>query len=616
MTQTKKIQQVLGIITILGAAIYIAKSIYFAHSVVSIGDEGAYLYKGLVFAHGEFAPFEEYGYWTNKAPLAFLIPGYAQDWFGAGLREARYAALAVSFFMLAGLWVAAKRLGGPVWGAAAVWVYALSDANTSIYSQALSQGLVACMLAWMLVLVLGENRPRWQILLGSILAVLIVMTRQNMVVLLPLSVLYVFWAHGRSAGWSALFASGLVFLGFHALYWPNILQLWAPWLPEPLTPFLNDFRPFAAFGYDSWDVENFSRIQSVATGIQHHFFILCGFACALVLFPGRRAWKDQPNFKTAVFLGAVFITLLLMHTWASLFNQFCIQCFSPYQMFYTAAGFLFIVVVFSNGAVLSNLRTALLAAVLLTFASGFGLYYFQRLGAWALTAIQFPRLNRLFSDGELAWAALGDILTYVLNLPLDGQKRIGAALMGFLAGSLLLIAILIVRRFGGPQNLLRGRASLSALNLFLILGVILPPALNPHIYTLPCSMKFLSYYEIAGRSLSEAIPPGSLVYWKGSGRHVALMLYLDDIRVFPPQITAGAGYVLSGDPDRLLRFGLFDDEMDLQWRESADFFIIWDGYPNTHLSDFQDDERFEAVPYDMGSLNQCEDVLHLFRRRV
>jgi hypothetical protein len=616
MTQTKKIQQVLGIITILGAAIYIAKSIYFAHSVVSIGDEGAYLYKGLVFARGEFAPFEEYGYWTNKAPLAFLIPGYAQDLFGAGLREARYVALAVSFLMLGGIWVAAMRLGGPGWGAAAVWVYALSDANTSIYSQALSQGLVACMLAWMLVFVLGENRPRWQIFLGSILAVLIVMTRQNMIVLLPLSILYIFWNHGRSAGWSALITSGIFFLGFHALYWPNILQLWAPWLPDSLTPFLNDFRPFAAFGYDAWDVENFSRIQSVATGIQHHFFILCGFACALVLFPGRGAWKNQTNFKTAIFLGAAFTALVLMHTWASLFNQFCIQCFSPYQMFYTVAGFLFIVIVFSNGAAFSTLRTAVLVIILLSFASGFGLYYFQRLGTWALTAIQFPRVNRLFSEGELAWATLGDILTFIVNVPLDGQKRIGAALTGFLVGLLLLIVFWMIRRFGRSQSWIHGHASLSALNLFLILGVILPPALNTQIYSMPCSMRFLSYYEAAGRSLSEAIPPGSLVYWKGSGRHVALMLYVEDIRLFPPQITAGAGYVRAGDPDRLLRFGLFNDEMDLQWRESADFFIIWDGYPNTNLSDFQNDDRYEAVPYDMGSLNQCEDVLHLFRRRL
>jgi len=92
-------------------------------------------------------------------------------------------------------------------------------------------------------------------------------------------------------------------------------------------------------------------------------------------------------------------------------------------------------------------------------------------------------------------------------------------------------------------------------------------------------------------------------------------LYLDDVQIFPPQISAGAGYVAAGDPDRLLKFGLFNDTMDLQWRESADFFIIWNRYTNIELSDFENNERYEAVPFDMGKLAQCEDVLRLFRRR-
>ena len=94
-----------------------------------------------------------------------------------------------------------------------------------------------------------------------------------------------------------------------------------------------------------------------------------------------------------------------------------------------------------------------------------------------------------------------------------------------------------------------------------------------------------------------------------------MLLYLKDVRFFPPQITAGAGYVRAGDPERLLRFGMFSDEMDSQWRESADYFIIWKGYPNTNLDDFQNDPRYEPVPFDMENLAQCEDVLYLFRKR-
>lgn len=600
------------IIALLGTLLYVARSLYFAHSSLSIGDEGAYLFKGLVFARGEFAPFEDYGYWTNKAPLAFLIPGEIQYWFGAGLREARYFALAVSFFMLAGVWILTNRLGGKKWAAVVMWVFALSDANTSIYSQALSQGLVACMLTWVFVCILGEKRPLWQLIVASLLSVVIVMTRQNMVVFLPLLVLYIFWQYGKKAGMWSLVSSATLFILFHALYWPNIMQLWSLWLPESLTPFLNDFRPFAVFGYDTFEIGNLSRVQSVAIGIQHHFFILCGFTGALILFPSKSKWKSVSQFKTAIFLGLSFIALFLMHTWASLFNQFCIQCFSPYQMFYTVAGLLFIVSVFSNGISDSMFRRAILIVVLLFFTAGLGSYYFQRTGEWSLAAIQFPRVN---SAGQFTFASLGEVLTYIFNLPLDVQKRVGAALTGVLIGITLLILYWIVQRFTLLKNWTGQNASLATLNLFLLVGVILPPAANAGMYATPCSTNFLTYYEQAGHALADAIPSDSLVYWKGSGRHIAMLLYMDDVRFFPPQITAGAGYVRAGDPERLLRFGLFSNEMDLQWRESADYFIIWKGYPNTNLDDFQNDPRYEPVPFDMENLAQCEDVLYLFRKR-
>lgn len=600
------------IVAALGALLYVARSLYFAHSALSIGDEGAYLFKGLVFAHGEFSPFEDYGYWTNKAPFAFLIPGYIQYWFGAGLREARYFALFVSFFMLAGVWILANRLGGKTWAAVAMWVFALSDANVSFYSQALSQGLVACMLVWVFVCALGEDRPLWQIILASALSVVIVMTRQNMVFFLPLLVLYIFWQYGKKEGLWSLTSSVALFIFFHIVYWPNIMQLWAPWLPESLTPFLDNFRSFALSGYDTFNIGNLSRIQSAAIGIQHHFFILCGFAGALILFPLRANWKSPSQFKTAVFLGASFLSLFLMHTWGSLFNQFCIQCFSPYQMFYSVAGLLFIAIVFSNGVSDSTFRRVILLIVLLTFAAGLGSYYFQRIGAWSLTAIQFPRVN---DAGQFTFASLGEVLTYIFNLPLDVQKRVGAAMTGALIGIALLILYWTFQRFTPIKNWMGQSASFATLNLFLLVGVILPPVANAGTYATPCSTNFLTYYEQAGKALADAIPPDSLVYWKGSGRHVAMLLYLKDVRYFPPQITAGAGYVRAGDPDRLLRFGLFSDEMDLQWRESADYFIIWKGYPNTNLDDFQNDPRYESVPFDMENLSQCEDVLYLFRKR-
>ncbi|MFN8426982.1 MAG: hypothetical protein U0X87_12095 [Anaerolineales bacterium] len=367
------------------------------------------------------------------------------------------------------------------------------------------------------------------------------------------------------------------------------------------------------FGYDAFEIGNLSRIQSVAIGIQHHFFILCGFAGALILFPPRSKWKSLSQFKTAIFLGVSFLSLFLMHTWGSLFNQFCIQCFSPYQMFYSVAGLLFIVIVFSNGVSAGLIfRRAILIVVLLSFAIEACIILFSTDRRMVAGSDQFPRVN---SAGQFTFASLGEVLTYIFNLPLDEAKTSRRSAHRCADRNRLLILYWIAQRFTSIKNWTGHNASLATLNLFLLVGVILPPAANAGTYVTPCSTNFLTYYEQAGRTLADAIPPDSLIYWKGSGRHIAMLLYLKDVRFFPPQITAGAGYVRAGDPERLLRFGMFSDEMDSQWRESADYFIIWKGYPNTNLDDFQNDPRYEPVPFDMENLAQCEDVLYLFRKR-
>jgi hypothetical protein len=154
----------------------------------------------------------------------------------------------------------------------------------------------------------------------------------------------------------------------------------------------------------------------------------------------------------------------------------------------------------------------------------------------------------------------------------------------------------------------------AVLNTFLVLGVILPRAAGNDFSSTPCSINFLSDYEMTGQALSEAIPPDSRVFWKGSGRHIALMLYVDDIRIFVPQINAGGGYFESGDRDQMLKFGIFSEAINTEWLEVADVFIIWEGYPNTELDDFENVPGYERIPYEMGVLAQCEEPLHLFRR--
>ena len=616
MYQIKRIPYLIEFVTVIGLVFYIAQSWYFANSLDSIGDEGAYLYKGYMFARGTYYPFQEYTFWTNKAPLAFLIPGYIQLWFGPGLGVARYFAIFVSVLMLIGVWITARRLGGKGWAAVAVWVFALALAQVSVYSEAVSQGLVACLMAWMFVLTLGGDRPLWQLILGSVLSILVVMTRQNMAVVPAFLVLYIFWQYGSRAGWWSLATCAILFTGFHILYWPGILQIWAPWLPPSLTPFLDRFRVSTQFTQTDFvfDASTLSRLQSFVTGVHDHFFIFCGSLSAVILWPKRESWKNSSQFKMAIFLGVTFFVLFLMHTLASLPTDYCVHCFSAYQAFYTTVGFFFILVVFSNGLNTSRSRVFLFVVSLLFFAASLGLYYYQRWGNWLLDTIPVPRLNRILRAAEFSTASLKEVLTYTFNLSPEIQKRLVPAGAGLLLGLSLILLVWAIHRFLLSKI---GTGVFPLTNIILVVclfaGTALPVALKDVAGEENCSTHFLSYYEEAARTLSRMIPPGSLVYWKGSGRHLAFMLYMDDIKIFPPQIHAGGGYVV-GDSQQLIRLGVFNQELDERWRQSADILIVWNTYMTKEFREFLKQPGYEPIPFDMGKLSKCEDELYVFRR--
>ena len=267
----------------LGLMVYIIQAAAFAYNTVSNLDEGAYLLKGYLFATGEYQPFDP-GISTNKPPLAFLIPGYAQLLFGPGLRTGRYLAAFFGVLAVIGTWVAARRIGGKWLAAAAVWVLAASPMVIKFYSGS-TQSTIACLLAWSLALSLGENRSFWELTFAGIFAGLMIFVRQNMIPVLPLLILYALWQHGRKAWGLVVFGSGTVLALMYA-YWPDIFQLWT-WFPiissiKHSTPVVKEAAQQTAYtgGGEAvlWqpDIEIRSRILSFSQAIRYHFIPLAG----------------------------------------------------------------------------------------------------------------------------------------------------------------------------------------------------------------------------------------------------------------------------------------------------------------------------------------------------
>ena len=128
-------------------------------------------------------------------------------------------------------------------------------------------GVGLCLYPW-------RERPLWQLIIGSGLSMLVVMTRQNMAVVPPLLIAYIFWQYGKRAGWWALITSAVIFIGFHVLTGPYLATLVAV-----VTAFSNTISGLFSrcFNRQQWfNVDAVSRLQSLATGIHDHFFVLCG----------------------------------------------------------------------------------------------------------------------------------------------------------------------------------------------------------------------------------------------------------------------------------------------------------------------------------------------------
>jgi len=553
------------ILALLGAAIYLVQAFIYAHTAISRLDEGAYLYKGILFATGQYHPFELYGAWMDKAPLAYLIPGYIELIFGPGLRTGRYLAIFFGALTLLGVWVASQRISHNKWLAvAAVWVLVLSPVVIFTYSEGISQATIACLLAWTLALALGEKRSIWELTLSGFLAGVTIMTRQNMIPVLPVLVAYIFWQHGWKPAIYSLLAGGGLLIFFHILYWPYIMQLWLIWLPDSLTTsFFADLRiagASPALTPLSWD----SRVLAFFYGFRSDFLVLTGSLIALLLWPKTRAWKTQTDFRTAIFLETLFLILTLMHLWASLILNYCVFCFDSYIAFFNVSGILLLVVVINNlDKNVHPLRQVLLALCIVAITAGIGYSNFERIGNWLL-GIAFPFLHK----GKIVFLSMWTIFSNKLLLKQNAALKIVSITAGALAGMALLVVVFLIFKLLRRKDL--NYAYVLALTI-LILGFVLSPFLAA--FKPVCSTDVIAANEQVGAYLARTIPAGSLVYWNG-GSSVAPLLYVPHIKIYPVQMEGRTTFRIGGDPQQLLKYGYFNAQLDQQWLNEADIVIV------------------------------------------
>jgi len=598
----KRIRQIIAsnrtaiLLALAGVVLYSTLSVSYAFTQVSTIDEGLYQYKGYLFASGAYHPFQDYGPKTQYGPLSYLIPGYVHLVFGPSLLTGRLLGVITGILALIGLWVVARRLGGYWWGAAAVWATAINPGVIRNYSFGVSQGLVACLLMWILVLCLKRGRFNWQIIAGTVLAGILLFTRQNMAPVLLLLILYVFWQYGKKNGWFAVLGGMVTILAGHLAFWPGILSMWTPWLPATLTPFLDGWRvPAGAIAVMEVQQPNTSaRIYGFLEGIRFNFAALISFTASLIFWPKRSAWKDAAQFRATVFLAVLFLGLLGLHTWAGLGfgeeNNYNTFTFSSYIAFFNYLGILVFVAIFP---ILekrqSVIRLLLVLVLVLAFATGIGFGGFDVIGN-QLINIDIPRIKTFFTTGHFlpGQVPLWDYLATTFGIPHNTSRLIVPEAAGLLTGLVILALGWVILTLLRRKRIVAYSMGFITMMLFLTVGTVLAPTgvLGGGFTQWNCSGNVITEYNQVGDYLARNIPAGSNVYWDG-GNAVAVLLYVPNIHVFPQQLDGQWNFYNGGDSNTLARLGRWNDELAKLWRDEADVIIIqqvdfsgWQSYLN------------------------------------
>lgn len=561
------------IVALLDGLLYAWNALMTALTKTSYLDEGLYLYKGLLFATGVYRPYQDYGPWTNHMPLVFLIHGTIQKWFGPGLATGRYFMVVLGLLTCLGLWILARRWGGNWWAAGIVWALALNPAEIKIYTLAISEGLIAPMMVWMLVLILRERPATWQIMLSAALAAAMWMTRLNLAFVLPLLLLFILWRHGWKTALQAGLVGFLIVAAVHALYWPNILKLWSGWLPPEPTPFLNSFRSTGSAGAQPVPPDEkanpFTVFLYIWLTFRLHFVALVSALGVWLLWPWR-LHRLSERVRAAIFLSVMLIVLLVAHMWAS-FTSACVSCILLYVGNFDFLGLLLLILAFPFlQRDLPVWRRALVYLVGAVLILGVGFSTYEDVSSVFANAT-IERMDHFYP-----W----NVLQHFIQLqPLMLFRQTFAILASLLAILIFAIALVLFARLAPDRGVAARRLGFTALNLLLIAALVLSPTivLGKGNDFFDCGdTNVLQSYKEAGDYLASVIPAGSNIYW--DGRLAAIFLYLPGVRVYPPQLNHVHSYYNGGDADILYRYSRWNDVLARQWIHEADYVLLQRGY--------------------------------------
>lgn len=625
-----------GGLAILGALIYLAQAVHNAFIRTTFLDEGLYLVKGWLFASGRFQPYQAYGPWTNQMPLSYYIPGLAQVLFGPGLRTGRFFAIFLALLMLLALWLVTRRLAGSWWAAGVVWALALNIASVKVYTLAISEVIVACMVAWVLFFILGDQRRLWQVVAGASLATAIFFVRINLAPFVVLVVLYIFWQHGKRSGWASLIAAGAVFCLGHALFWPGIMANWAPWMPEVLKPWFDAVRlvsPSEGWVTSEGLPDLFGQLLYFFLSFRLHILSLGGAVFVWFLWPGKAAnWRDRVQLRTAIFLSVTLIILFVIHVQAAFSLGYCPSCVLMYVVFFDYLGLILLAQSFSAlPRRLSPWRAILVIEGVIVFGMGLVFSAYEEISRSVLQFASKWLIVHQAGYYTMFQSFLAGLSPYKI-LQLKAVLIFGSLILALLFLVSDLINQLIPMYPSKIEENAKGKRSFRRLqerlvdarftrlpfvfiSVSLVMGLVFSPSQflsrgNDYFY---CGGNVLASYEAAGNALHQMIPAGSKVFW--IGRIPAVFLYLPDVEMFPAQLNHFHNFRYGGDDQELELKSRWNESLARKWLGQADVILIEEAWNEGWVKELVDSSNLvEQQAPPLPESCRADSLIHVYMK--
>lgn len=573
---------------------YILNGLRMAESIWFTMDEGSYLIKGYWFLTGQARPFEINGPITNKPPLAFLIPGLSQL-IQPGIASGRMINVFLLAGSLVGLWMTLRRQGHAWWGNLALLLVVINPAWVEYYTRVMTQTPTVFFLVWSLYFGLGKERGLGQLMIAAGLGVLMVFTRHNVAFYLPIFWIYLVWEHGLKKASVAFLPAAFLFVAVNALYWPGIFSfLWAKSLPSQIADGIFALSgieaPFNPKNQGSEPVtySTLQIIQEFFGAARISLAAIWTAFCALLIIPGSRF--DKSESRQLVFLSLLFWVQLFVHILVVFDMNVLLYSFPAYLLFWGPAIFLVMPEIAQRAEMLGRgWRLWAQSLFLVILGGGVGLHLYRTISL-PLMNLKIPRLrNWQILPGE---AELWRTVVNKFGIEFRQQEYLLAWMIG-LVGGLVVVGLVWLLGWLAVRMKMSTQAGAAHFLLSLLLIALFTPTplLSGKTIDDQCDSGTLNAIERVGAEISAQVEPGSLIFW-GVHTHptVGVLLYVEDVRVFPEQLNGQFYYNPGISLAESQASNEWSDAQAKEWLREADYLIADPG----HLAHW--DEMLAGMP--------------------